>query len=366
MRLAVTITLVCGLIAAVGCAYEETHPTAADSRFSSVLSIIPLSFKERGIWISDLERSMSVHQWRTPPPNAMSDDYQMAYLEATSALVRDWQVDAKPDAWRETFGFNSLDSSIIVRTGALVTHPFATVIHMGMYDANAITTRLSALGYERRNLGDFDYYSIRRDNEPGDDAVSELARATMNRVFTNESLIIRTGRTSDLEAVLRTAANDELSLADDRAVAALASSHQAALSFGILVPENVLGSPIQGSPLEKQEGWGTLHDWQAASLAYGVSSGSAWWSVSLYYDDQDAGEADRPELESRLRSYLSIAEGSQRSSEPFSDFCETISGRSREYAKASVLTVRCDLAASAPVAGWMQLAETRDLAFLVP
>lgn len=278
----------------------------------------------------------------------------LAYGEVASVVFVD-SVGIRGEAvvWRENFGFDGSAAHRTISTSA-------------------------ALGYSEEQSDGKAYYTI-----PSDDVRRELQNINpsvplrMNAVYVEDGVLLRMPPRVDVAEVLATVGDQRPSLADDEAFRALAESLGDPLSGVLMTRSEALDSDRtnQEPQLTKQEGWGTLHEWEAMAVGYGISGEESWWAFSLYYADAGQAASASNELLSRMQSYVSLipdrqernlSPGRSYPEQPFAELCDSLSVNQAGASGGSMLTVTCDLKPDTPAGAWDSFVIFRDIGFLVP
>ena len=347
------------------------------------LSLIPASFKDKGVWYGDLGRALEMAG--IPAPRSREDladrDVRDAYLEARSGIVLApallGNVYSEP-SWGEVFGFNGYEVTRAVSLGGsfLAPNPFSSSAYLeGDFDEAAIRQNLQDLGYEEIEASGLTYFSKGKDNEwPSLGGPDGFALGDMNRVFVSGKVMIAARTTDFVTAMLATWANESPSLAEDAAFSGLATALGDPLSAGLFTRETILDSEPAMTDLtqyEKPAEWGTIHEWSDLGAGYGRGEEGEWWVVTLYYPDPDAADADADELLQRMWGYDSaqteLGERSLLPKQPIDQSCSELTAETRQHEDGSTLSIRCEMMGDGGTAlTALHLVEFRELGFLVP
>ncbi|MFQ5878823.1 MAG: hypothetical protein ACE5IZ_01425 [Dehalococcoidia bacterium] len=375
--------LIAALSLAVGCS-SASAPTApsASTPLLQALSKFPASFKEDGIWFGDLGRAVALAGWERPLSFeeildllALDRNQYDAYVEAMSGIVLDSATTEMSRAylqqWRDAFGFDGFQITLSLTTGEHATEPPSGPAYLeGSFDQDVIRQRLLDLGYSDQVAAGRTYYAIRGDYEQDFQSPQRpLTFGRMNRVFVADGILVRAGATSEVAAILEAWAGLTPSLADDPALASLATALGDPLSAALLTRSTVLEPKKKSRPpprYQKQPSWGTLHPWDILGLGYKTAEGSRWWAIALFYPDPTAAKSDGDELVRRMQEYTTTIQDPDWPQRPFVEFCGPLSWSYASRHDGSTLTVLCPLKEDAPVGMWTVLIDLRDLGFLLP
>jgi hypothetical protein len=243
----------------------------------------------------------------------------------------------------------------------------------GTFDAPTIQQRLLDLGYHEESASGRTYYAFREDlgqPDPQDDPTVRAASSLMNQVFLGDGVLVTSPSTGPMEKVLAALAGEASSLAGDPVISNLASALGDPLSAAFLTRQMALEPegdiiPTPAVRHAKPEGWGSLHQWEAVGIGYGISEGQPWWAFSLFYPDPAAAEADAQELVRRIEGYTTVLP-QLLDGQPIRRVCGTFQSIQAKQENGSVLTVRCAVWDEAMVGELWALVETWDVGFLVP
>lgn len=363
-----------------GPAPTSAPPPETGAGLLEKLSLIPASFKDKGVWYGDLGRALEMAG--VQPPRSRDDltdrDVRDAYNEARDGIVMApallGNVYNEP-SWGEVFGFNGYEVTQAVSLGDsfLAPNPFSSSAYLeGDFDDAAIRQKLQGLGYEEIEASGLTYFSKGKDNEwPSLSGPDGFALGDMNRVYVSGTVMIAARTTEFVTATLATWANETPSLADDAAFSGIALALGDSLSAGLLTQEAILdhdtGPPPGLSQFEKPADWGTLHEWSDMGAGYGRGEEGEWWVISLYYAELDAADADADELLQRMHGYeTTMTELVERGwlQQPIDQSCSQLSADTRQHEGGSILSVRCTMKEDGATA--LRLADLRDVGFLVP
>jgi len=202
----------------------------------------------------------------------------------------------------------------------------------------------------------------------------------MNRVVLAEETIAYAGaQLVDLIATIPGVAQEDApSLGDDPAFYEIGETLRNPLSAALLTRSMVLGPDAARPPrYDKPEEWGVLHRWEALGIGYGISGGTPQLTLSLFYLDSDAAEADAEELTLRMSDYdtaaalmypeMGEAQLAAMIQQPVDTICGALNSGYRSGEFGSILSMRCDVEDTVFAnIWWSVLLNMRDLGFLLP
>jgi len=359
------------------------------SSLRRVLDRMPVSFKERGVWFSDIARTLEL---AGGPPFQSSDAllevteaeraaYLGAYIEALrgTALGSALMPRARETRWKEVFGFHWFDVKLAASSGAWSTEPTQVSYFEGDFDARVIRRKLQHLGYAEHKAAGQSYYAVRGDfGIDCQDEGSSLALNSMNRVFVNDGVLIAAPATEMLVPILEARAGIGNTLMDDRAFGHLAEMLGDPLSATLLTnlaifrPEETEVSVDEGV-----QNLSALPTWEALGVGfYRSRDGDRWWCFALFYSDPYAAATNAPKLVKRMQNHTAtppptLSEGQfqeeDREIHLFDQFCHPgIRQQMRRWSDGSALAIWCPLSEDAPPGLWHVLIDERRLDFLLP
>ncbi len=345
------------------------------------LSLIPASFKDKGVWYGDLGRALEMAGVQQPRSwDDLADrDARDAYNEARSGIILAPGFLGSfigQQEWADVFGFNGLEVTLAVGFGGSalgLAFPSSEAYLEGEFDDAAIRQKLRDLGYEEIEASRRTYFSLNDDNSWGSlSSPGGIATGSMNRVYVSGTALVVAPATAFVAGTLATWANESPSLADDAAYSGLAAALGDPLSAGFLTQEAILdhdtGPPPGLSQFEKPAEWGTLHEWSDLGAGYGRGEEGEWWVISLFYPDPDAASADAEELLQRMQGYESAypeyVERGHLIQQPIDHSCSQLTADAQTHEGGSILSIHCTMMEDGLTA--LQLADLRDVGFLVP
>lgn len=344
------------------------------------LSLVPASFKDKGVWYGDRGRALEMAG--IPVPRSREDLADRAvgdaYSDAVSGIV------LAPDflgsfigqpEWEEVFGFNGMEVTLAFGFGGSalgLALPSSEAYLEGDFDDNAIRQKLRELGYEKIETSGRTYFSMNDDNSWGSlMSPGGIAAGSMNRVYVSDTALVVAPATAFVTAMLATWANESPSLAEDASFSSLAIALENPLSAALFTRETILDSEPLFTDLiqyEKPEDWGAIHEWSDMGAGYGRGEEGEWWIISVFYPDPDAADADAEEILQRMWGYNSaqteLGERSLLPQQPIDQSCSELTADTRQHEGGSVLSVRCTMKEDGATA--LQLADLRDVGFLLP
>ncbi|MEX2431645.1 MAG: hypothetical protein WD645_06985, partial [Dehalococcoidia bacterium] len=280
--------------------------------------------------------------------------------------------------WRDTFGFDGTDVRLVVSTGETSQQPLQFAYLEGDFDTGLIGASLEDLGYETLNAGGRTYYTLGEDHEIQLDLFGGESPLMMraSRVFVSDDVLIMGLATEPVVGALQAWAGEVSSLAEDPVVVRLAEALGDPLSAALLSRSVATSTEHKGNrdPLEKQQGWGDLHAWEAMAAGYGTDGEDRSWTFALYYPDAEAAGQDAEELVDRMQGYvpsflnqLNPPLQAALAQTLFQESCASLTPTVHEHDDGSVLTVRCVLTEVAPPHGWFFfILDSRAVEFLLP
>jgi hypothetical protein len=250
----------------------------------------------------------------------------------------------------------------------------------GDLDADTVRQHLLDLGYEERRAAGLTYYAIREDYEMDLKGPVYWTHHIMNRIYVDGEGMVAGPATNSVEAVLETLKGNAPSLAASPVYSTIAWSLGDPLAVVIMPRRLALDAyslwtahrPFSDPPeYTGQETWNTLHEWEAMGAGYSRDAeGQQWLTISLFYADAGAAEADAAELVNRMMTYRSLVWPEDRElmgylERPFHD-CISLSSTTARSEYGSLLTVECAFDTKESLKNWWMMLGQRDLGFLVP
>lgn len=327
----------------------------------------------------------------------MDKERSDAYEKAIAGIAPGPAVKYMPRAylrtWEESFGFSLFQMGMAIGPGTTFADPHRPAYVEGEFDAAGVHEKLLALGYQERQAAGRTYHAIGEDFETSLRSPVRFAFGTMNRAYLDDNTLVAAPATEMVEDILETWSGRRPSLGDDPAFASVARALGDPLSAAVLprtVALDVSGVEYarsmwvwptvarEGShttstdtprhQLRKQDGWGTLRQWQAVGVGYSrTEDGRPWYTFALYYPERHAAAADAEELRHRMESYESAVPeevmGWGWLEQPL-QVCGPLAVSVVEDGEGSTLAVWCPV--EEPSAMWYALLDARDVAFLVP
>ena len=357
------------------------------SNLLRMMEKVPISWTAEGIWFDDWGRALEMAGAQEPHTIdeflALSEAERQRHYQATRGLAFGPAIRmlTRDNAmkWREAFGFTYLQMDVGIAPGRSYSETVQPAYVEGEFDAATISERLLDLGYEKRQSFGRTYFTIRQDYGQDFNSPVRFAFDLMNRVYVDEGTLITSPATHMIEGILRvkvwvnTWTGEGPSVNYDPAFLSLGEALWDSLSAAILPRRTALDTSSLSHPpqLERQDGWGTLHEWEAVGFGYGREpDGSHWFDFSLFYVDPEAADIDALELVNRMETYeTSVQEELLDRGLPEHPLqvCGAFSYAANRVEHGSTLTVRCAFKEDAtPGAMWVQVIDMRDLGFLVP
>ena len=388
---ALSIVLALALAVAACARATPTPIPTGPPHLLEAMEKMPAHFNDDSIWFVDLRRAREMagtSKLRDIDEFlSLDEEQQQVHLEALEGLARGANFSQRLRDYfvkmDEAFGFNLFQADVTISpegSNESSSAPVPPEYVEGEFDAATVRQRLANLGYEELHAAGHTYYAIREDYDMDLKSPVYWTLHVMNRVYVDEHTIVTAPATGLIEAVLETVAGNNPSLAEDPILSSLAASLGDPLS-AVIVPRslaldtNRLGTyhrPFSEPPQYKtQETWSMLHEWEAVGAGYGrEEDGSQWLTISLFYEDSDAGEADADELMHRMQTYESAIwwEDLERLDWPSRVFqdCASFSPQHARLEYGSTLAVTCMFGEEESLRNWWLMVDTRDLGFLVP
>ena len=358
-------------------------PDDGESELLASLAVLPLEFKERGIWFANPKQSLEVAGASRPANLAeflsLPEDQRTRYLinsggNVSSLLnaMRNTLAD-----WEDAYGFSLFQVDAVTVTGMGNMMPMAINHITGDFDEEAIVRSLTELGYRTLSVGDDVYYAIRGDFENDFSLTNPATRSALggaNRIFVGDNLLVVSPDTPPVLQVNRARNGEIPTLIEYPAFASIAAELSDPLTAALVTREATLGPeigiPSEPAPggWERPEEWEVMHHWEAFGAGFSKTPDTAALRFSLYYPHPDWAELDAETLVERVESFMAwLVEmyplGVDR-------LCETWSPSARVYGNGSTLTVKCERPIgdeSGHLAfGVTSLVAMRLLGFLVP
>ncbi len=370
--------------------YAERDPK--NSHLLQMMLELPLAFKDRGVWFTDFARARELAG--APQPGtlaeflALTDEEREAYQAAKRGLsmgpgllasIRDSIED-----WEQKLGFSQFAVSAAVSTGesSPVVPPWEAAYMLVEYDQEKFRQGLIDLGYVEGSANGVTYYDAPRSTLEAtrSNPMSFVAYFSMNRVILAEETIAYAGvqLVDLLPTIPGVALGDAASLGDDTAFYEIGVTLRNPLSAALLTRSMFLGPNAAKPPrYDKPEEWGELHQWEAMGIGYGISGGIPQLTLSLFYSDPDAAEADAEELTLRMSDYDTAAalmypdmgepQLAAMIQQPVDTICGALNAGYRSGDFGSILSMRCDVEDTVFAnIWWSVLLNMRDLGFLLP
>ncbi|MHB8646150.1 MAG: hypothetical protein ACYDAR_10225 [Thermomicrobiales bacterium] len=257
--------------------------------------------------------------------------------------------------YRDQYGFDVFQVDREIQAGV----PPERFSHMeGAFDANTVREKLLADKYTTADDNGISYFTKRDDLQI---SVQEdrLTLARLNRVVVNATRILAAPATAILAAALNAEAQKTRTLAADPAYRALAMALPTIVSAA--APVSITSDFVSRAAFPQTQNWGPLHPTALLAMAYSdMNKEQRTMHVALVYARSADAAADMPELEKRLRGYVS-----QRNSQPILPTSVTdVRTRIVTEGGRSVLIADLPLAASAPSKFWIDVLYN-DTLFLV-
>lgn len=349
-----------------------------------LLERMPLSLVKMGLWFGDNERALELAD--APQPRSVEeiqalDDAEVEdYVNALSNVVQAagfGRFQGQLQEWTETFGLNYFGIARGARTGSQSVHPHVLAYVEGDFDPATVRQRLLALDYERREAAGLAYYVVPNGFHSLSNPASRLSINRMDHVFIGEGVLIAAPGADVLAnafvEALKVRVDAAPSMADHPPVLSIARSLGDPLSAVILTRPSVLEpEDLPALFYDKPTDWGTLNEWELFAVGYGISEGSRWLAISLYYPYPGHATEDADELEQRIPSYVTIVPQLPGASpqlaagwpkKPYDQMCGPLTSSTSNPGVGSILTVRCPIKNGIT---WRQLIDLRDLGFLLP
>lgn len=349
------------------------------SEGNHVLTLIPASWLERGVWISHEYKAVQLAGG--PHPRTLEEYLDMGEEDRATffaAFARAFSpsfvtsMRESPPAWKEKFGLDLFSLKSTASVGTTSRFPLSPAVLIGEFSDSEITRKLLNSGYEQKTYKGKAYYAIRKDFGASlRDSPLELNSA--NRVFVDKEVVAVSPDTAPIEEFLDVTVGETRPLRDNPL--ALAAFETLGETFvAALLTRTGVFNPVGQTPLtyEKPPDWGNLGPWNILAAGSGVRDGHPFSAFSIVFDDPNAADSNVDEVKARVESYQTIVP--QRFPEnsvliekypkrPLDEACSAISINALSWTYGSAITLHCQTQNSLL---WIQLMDARDLGFLVP
>ena len=365
------------LLGAAGIAFGAwsgcSGPGLQDSELHQALALLPLSFKDEGIWFSNFRQALDVAGVSSPESFEELTSWPEAEREKyIGALGGIWgpnlnMIMRQTPEWGDGFGFSQFHVDASVATGEDYTWPFGTSVHLGRFDVDLVRSHLDALGYRIDSMGDHEFHSIDLDTA-WDRRSNPTHRAIYHsrsvRISVTDDVLVVSPETDPMAQVLATSAGESPSLEGSESFARVASALSDPLRASIL-PRKMVLEPKSARPVDfdPPADWVSLQEWDLFGAAYVRTADVVTNHIVLHYPEPDWAELDAAKLPRRVEHFLEELERGR----PVREFCRSWESAVTVYDTGSVLAVTCETpVADAVGAGVVELASPRVLGFLAP
>ena len=365
---------------------ESTRPPSPHSpegpdtsHKSHILSFIPASWLDKGIWIS--HHGKAIQSTGAPNPSTLEEFLNMSEGEQTSffeALARAFPTEfvvtmrQSPEEWVEEFGLDLFSIKSAAAVGTTSRLPLNPAVLLGEFNDSEITQKLLKSGYAQKTLEGNQYYANRKDFQ-ATLSDSPLGLNRTNRVFVTKDLFVASPETASVEEFLGSLAGETKSSTHNTLALTALESLGPTLATVILTRTGVF-NPLGSIPLThvKPASWNTLEQWEILAAGNGLQDGQPYFALTIAFEDPKAADSNLDELRARLEGYKTIVP--QRfpesaaliqgwPSQPLDERCNDISIDAVSSTHGSTITVLCET--HIPLL-WTQIVDLRDLGFLVP
>ena len=368
---------------------EEGEPTAnsdpnalsdPDTSYANhVLSFIPASWLDKGIWIS--HEGKAIQSAGAPDPKTLeeflnlSDKEQTSFFDAfAKAFPTEFVVTMRQSLreWKEEFGLDLFSLESTASVGTTSRFPLMPAVLLGEISESEITGKLLNSGYESRIYKGKEYYEIRK-NLRASLSDSPIGLNRTNRVFTDKEVVIASPEATSVEEFLDVFVGDAKSLSYNRL--ALTAIESLGETFAtVILARNGVFNPVGSVPLTyaKPSDWGTLDHWNLLAAGSGQENGHPFFALTIAFDDPTAADSNLDEVKVRLANYQTLVP--QRFPEstaliqgwpdlPLEETCHDTSINATSSTHGSTITIVCKT--NIPLF-WTQMVDLRDLGFLIP
>lgn len=344
-----------------------------------VLSFIPASWLERGVWISN--EGKAIQSAGAPNPRTLEKFLEMDEKERASffdafakAFSPSFVVTMRqsPEEWKEQFGLDLFSLNSTASVGTTSRFPLKPAVLLGEFSDSEITRKLLNSGYQPKTYKGEEYYAIGKDFR-ANLAESPLALNLANRVFVGKEVVVASPETASVEEFLDVLVGEARPLRDNPL--ALAAIESLGETFAAVILTRTSAFNPDGSiPLtyEKPPDWGNLGPWNILAAGSGEEDGQSYFAFSIAFDDPTAADSNLDEFKARVGNYQTLVPQRFPESDaliagwpnrPLDEACSDISVNALSWTFGSAITVHCQTQFSLL---WTQLVDLRDLGFLVP
>ena len=358
---------------------QNTLSAPGTSDTNHILSFIPASWLERGVWISN--EGKAIQSAGAPNPRTLEKSLEMDEKERASffdAFAKAFSPSfvvtmlESPEEWKEQFGLDLVSLNSTASVGTTSRFPLKPAVLLGEFSDSEITGKLLNSGYEPRTYKGKEYYAIGKDFRVSL-SDSPLGLNLTNRVFVGKEVVVASPETASVEEFLDVLVGEAKSLRDNPLALAAIESLGETFAAVILTRTGVF-NPVGSIPLTyaKPPAWGALDQWNILAAGSGVEDGQPYFAFTIAFDDPTAADSNLDEVKARVENYQTLVP--QRFPEstaliegwpnrPLDEACNDISINALSWTYGSTITMLCQTHISLL---WTQLVDLRDLGFLVP
>lgn len=292
---------------------------AQGGSLSAMLARVPDDAAARAaIWygsLSDLERVLGVQIDSLQAIDQLPPDVRLGFLWEFGSQVYYSAFSGldNPAAWAATFGLNSFSVDREMTVGADLPDQYG--ILEGQFDANALVTTLTGLGYQAMQVGAQTVYALGADNaSDAGNAAQYTAGPRYNRLLVTPDTIIAAPSTARIQPALEQGPR----ISDAPAYAALAS----ALENAETGPDHLLlSAAIFGGDALAASARAAANDavlsaslpaYSAAAFGYRRGETTRSMVLALAYADEASANQAASSLTNRLSNYTSAADPGRR------------------------------------------------------
>lgn len=312
--------------------------------------------------LSDLERVLGVQIDSLDAIDQLPLDVRVGFLWEFGSQVYYSPFSGldNPSAWAATFGLNSFDVDRELTVGAELPDQYG--ILDGQFDASALATVLTNLGYQPTQVGGQTVYALGADNAAdAGNAAQYVAGPRYNRVLITPDTIIAAPSTARIQPALEPGPR----IVDDPAYAALARALENADTGGgslllsaALFGGETLAANARGAASDAMLS-APLPTYSAAGFGYRRGETDRSMVLALAYTDEASANQAVTSLAARLPNYTSAVDPGRRVFDGWEAQGSVVTGPDGVF----VATIIARLPDQTDVS-WIGLVRDRDLGFL--
>ena len=344
-----------------------------------VLTLVPASWLDKGVWISN--EGKAVQLAGAPNPRtleeffAMGEEEQASFFNAfNKAISPSFVVTIResPREWKEGLGLDLFGISSTASVGATSRFPMSPVVLLGEISQSEMTRKLLNSGYELRTYKGEEYYAIGNDSQARPNDPPPVSIQT-KRVFIGKEAVVASPEPASIEEFLDVLVGETKPLGDNPLALAATESLGETFATVILTRTGVF-NPVGSIPLTyaKSSAWGSLDQWSILAAGSGLKDGQSYVAFSIAFDDPAAAESNFDEVRIRVENYETLipqrfpdnpALAQGWPNRPFDEACSDVFINALSWTFGSAITVLCETRINSL---WTQMVDLRDLGFLVP